>query len=194
MNSQTWLTAGIAGLSVVVSALTTLFTISRQARSHSEQLALQESHFREQLAARERDRRDIAERDHFARLWQTRQESYLRLTTSAVKVRRALRAARRGGDWQPPDSLESEALAQILVYADFDVYREGELFRGGYEQSVENLERFRDQLTPESRTRLLERIDEDAWALIHTVREHALRVPEWREPIPLHPQSEEDAS
>lgn len=190
VTAQGWVTAGVAALSIVVSAVMARFTISRQAESHREQLDAQERQFHEQLAAMEREAQIAAEREHFARLWEMRQEGYLSLARWALGVRRSIQTARDHGDWTAVESVTLDTLAQILVYADFDVYRRGELLRGQYEQTVENLEKFRDAVTPESRMKLLESIDDDAWGMIYTVRENALRPPDWREPIPLHPEAD----
>lgn len=190
VDAQEWVTAGIAAMSIVVSALVARFTISRQAQSHREQLAAQERQFREQLTAKEREVRDAAEREHFARLWEKRQEGYLQLARWALGVRNSIKTARNQSDWTAVESLASETLAQIVVYADFDVYRLGEFFRGRYEQLARRLEEFRDAIPTESRMRLLDSIHDEAWELIHAVRRNALRPPDWREPIPLHPEDD----
>jgi hypothetical protein len=177
VDAQQWVTAGIAAMSIVVSAVIARFTIARQAESH-----------REQLTAREREAQFAAEREHFSRLWEMRQEGYLQLARWAISLRHNIRTARDHGNWTAVESVPLETLAQIFVYADFDVYRQGEFLRGQYEQTMENLEEFRDALTTDSRVKLLESIDDGAWKLIHAVRENALRPPDWREPIPLRPE------
>lgn len=179
VDAQEWVTAGVAVTSIVVSAVIALFTIARQAKSQ-----------REQLAAREREAQVAVEHEHFARLWEKRQEGYLRMAKWALEVRQSIKTTQGHGDWTAVESVPLDTLAQVFVYADFDVYRQGEFLRGQYEQTVENLEEFRDALTTESRAKLLESIDEGAWRLIHTVRENALRPPDWREPIPLHPEAD----
>ena len=187
VETQDWAVV-VALASVVATAVIALFTHRRQAASHREQLAAQERQLRAQLDAREREVDRAAEREHFARLWEKRQNGYLELAEWALRVRLSVRHAETSNDSAPLESLALETLAQVIVYADYDVYARGDFLRGSYEQLVENLERLQGSIPAEVRTELLRRMYDEAWSLIHAVREHALRLPDWREPIPLHPQ------
>lgn len=193
METQDWVTAGVALVSIVGSVLIAMFTVSKQARSHREQLAAQERQLQQQLDAREREVDRTTEREHFARLWEKRQDGYLELATWALRVRRSIQTAKDADDWAALESLRSETLAKIFVYADHEVYARGDGFRGTYEAVVETLDLARRELPAQARSDRLERLDEQAWALIHAVRENALRIPNWREPIPLHPHTDPDA-
>jgi hypothetical protein len=69
---------------------------------------------------------------------------------------RSIRAVQDHGDWSAIDSVSLDVLAQLLVYADFEVYRQGDFLRGEYEQTVENLEKCRDALSTQSRMQFAE--------------------------------------
>jgi hypothetical protein len=71
-------TAAIPFVSIVITGLTARLSMRRQAQNLREQLAVQERQFQAQLAAQERQFRDEVKREHFARLWETRQAGYLK--------------------------------------------------------------------------------------------------------------------
>lgn len=154
-----------------------------QARLHEEQLATQ----REQIAAQERQLREAADREHFRKLWDRRQASYLRIAIWVLEVQRSIESFGDGLEWEPPPTLPIESLAELLIYADYEVYAKSEFLRGYAEQTAQNLERFGKQLGIDRlrEEKFLDTLREDARRLGFLVREYALRPPVWREPIAL---------
>jgi hypothetical protein len=131
--------------------------------------------------------REAADREHFRRLWERRQASYLRLAVWALEVERSVEQFTAGSDWRPPSTLPSESLAELLIYADYEVYAKSEYLRGYAEQTAHNLDRFSKQLDLNrlrGESGLLGSLQEDARRLSFLVREYALRPPAWHEPIP----------
>lgn len=173
METTDWVTAGVAVLGILATAVTALLSLRYQARSHGEQMQAQERRFRE-----------AAEREHFGRLWERRQESYLKLVKWALEIRDSINNFDDPTTWSTPPPLSLETLSQVVTYADFDIFSRGEMLRGRFEQTVKNLRNLHHQLPRDSWRKMLDDIDNEAWRLVGIVREHALRPPDWREPIP----------
>lgn len=125
------------------------------------------------------------EREHFTRLWDVRKDSYSRLAAWLVELRENIRTYRDDAPWTPHGKLESLMLGQIIIYGDYEVYAKAEMLRGGFEQAVENLRNLEDEMPAGFMKKQLERYSEEAFQLLMVVREEALTLPDWGEPIPL---------
>jgi hypothetical protein len=178
MEAKDLATVVVAALGILATVITSWFAMRRQAENLREQLAAQERQFHEQF-------RNEVLREHFGRLWETRKEGYLDIGKWVIDVREAIRTARKkGGEWAPVDSISSKTMSHLFIYADHDVYAKGDGIRGRYRAVLEMLEDYPKMMTPELRQKSLDRVDNAAFALIHTVRESALRQPDWSAPTP----------
>jgi hypothetical protein len=111
MDAQDWVTAGIAVLSIVVTALTALFAMRIQARSHREQLDTQVRISRDELATKEREARAIARYDAALRV----SERIMNLLVAMDQVRFSLGAPGRVGDVDEETSTAAYAQFRAAV-------------------------------------------------------------------------------
>ena len=132
---------------------------------------------------------DTVEREHFVRLWEIRKECYARLAAWLMDLKDKIEIFQSGGPWVPGARLESLVLGQIVVYGGHRVYSRAEFLRGSYEQLLRNLDTFADKLPPDFQREELAGIFEEAHNLLMTVREEALTLPDWGEPIPLQSEA-----
>ena len=177
MQAKDVATVVVAALGILATVITSWFAMRRQAENLREQLAAQQRQFHEQF------RHEVL-REHFGRLWETRKEGYLDIGTWVIDVREAIRTARKKGEWAPVDSLSSKTMSQLFIYADHDVYAKGDMLRGRYRAVLEMLEEHPNVMTSELRQKSLDRVDNAAFELILTVRENALRQPDWSASTP----------
>jgi hypothetical protein len=176
VTTKDWLTVTVAALSIVSTATTAVLAMILNRRSQRD---------REEFEGRRANA--SFEQAHLDRLWDHRQEGYLKLATRALELREAASLARDSQASGRVDSLALDTLAELSLYADWQVYKSGEFMRGSYEGLMDGFELLAEseQLTPEHRQQLLDDVDERARQLVFEIRQHAQQLPEWREPISL---------
>lgn len=179
MDVNDWLTLTVAFVAVVVPASFAFRHQREQLRSIFDKLDREQRFSVEQTV-------DAVEREHFARLWEVRKDAYARLAAWLMDLRERIRVFEVGGVWMPQERLDFPTLGQIVIYGAMDVYSRAETLRGQYEQVMENVEAFGDQVPPGYQREQLVEISEHAFTLLMVVREDALTLPNWGEPIPLH--------
>ena len=190
MELKDLVTAAVALAGIVATLLTAALGRRQQQRAHEAQIAAQAQVHgaqlaaqRDQLAAQERQLRETSDREHYRRLWERRQAGYLTLTLWVLEVRRSIESFRNGSTWTPPAALPLETLAELAIYADFEVYAQSELLRGYAESIVKNWDILAEAVALEDAKDFLKSLDEKARQMSLLVRTFALRPPAWREPI-----------
>src|ERR1700743_366474 len=174
-----------AAVAFIAAGLTFLSARSDRAqlqRSHADEKATAEA----QLATQRRQLLEAVDREHFRKLWEMRQKSYLEIATWALALRESIRLARESiWSWNPPILSESENLmAALYLYAASSIYDKAGMLHGGVSSTVEDIE-LHKEAGPEAFRELLESYNEEAWQLVMLIREYALQPPAWREPIPF---------
>jgi hypothetical protein len=185
MATEVWVGAVVALVTAGVSGVIALVTLGRQGVRHREELAAAHDKLQREQRFSDLKITEAVEREHFARLWDVRKDSYSRLAAWLMEFRENIRTYRDDVPWTPQGKLESLMLGQIIIYGDYEVYAKAELLRGGYEATVDNQRTFGDQMPPGFMKERLEQFSEDAFQLLMVVREEALTLPDWGEPIPL---------
>jgi hypothetical protein len=185
MAAEVWVGAVVAVVTAGVSAVVALLGLRRQGLRHREELAAAEDKLQREQRFSDLKIVEAVEREHFARLWDVRKDSYSRLAAWLMEFRENIRTYRDDAPWTPQGKLESSMLGQLVIYGDFNVYRDAELLRGGYEQALENMKTLGDAMPAGFMRETLERFSDDAFQLLMVVREEALTLPDWGEPISL---------
>jgi heme exporter protein D len=178
MELNDWLTLTVAFVAVVVPASYAFRHQRQQLRSIFDKLDREQRFSTQQTV-------DAVEREHFARLWEVRKDAYARLAAWLMDLRERIRVFETGGPWVPQERLDFPTLGQLVVYGAMDVFSRAEMLRGEYEQVMANVEALADRLPPGYQREELIRISADAYTLLMVVREEALLLPNWGEPIPL---------
>ncbi|MEU4607296.1 hypothetical protein AB0F43_30290 [Kribbella sp. NPDC023972] len=191
MDSETWATALVALVGVGASTVVAILTMRRQARLHREQLAAAQATFDREQHVTEQRIEDAVEREHFARLWEVRKDSYSRLAAWLVELREQVDTFTRIGSWTPPSKLEPLTLGQIVLYGHWDVFTRAEVMRGGFYEMLHTAEVFADRLPEGFMSERLNEYSSQAYSLLLKVREEAITLPDWDEPIPLRKQNPE---
>jgi hypothetical protein len=184
MDPSDWATTVVALVGMGLSTLVALLTIRRQDNAHQ----AEQARFQEAQLAHERNRVDSIDRDHYVRLWEARKASYCALAAWLVEFRENIRAYEPDGHWSPTPPLESGTVGQIVVYGDYEVYARSESLRGGFAQTMENVVSLGPMIPDGYVAAQLTQYSDDAFRILMTVREEALTLPDWGEPIPLRPE------
>lgn len=215
MESATW----VPLVSSAVAAAVAVVAIVVQRRAHREQLAVtdkrlseatdreerhrveadvREGRLRQDVVAREeRERRYAIEQEHLRRLWDRRQAGYVAAARWALDIYVSEREASNHGEIRRVPSLDLGLLAELRIYADYDVYARSDVLRGSYETMMDNTKTFEAALPPDYVRKGLARLAAEAHDLTMLIRRNALQLPDWREPIPLQredvrPDSEDE--
>ena len=203
MESTIWVPLVSSALAAVVAAI----AIVVQRRAHREQLAVtdrrlseatdreerhrvevdvREDRLRQEVVAREkRERRYALEQEHLRRLWDRRQAGYVAAARWALDIYVSQQEARDQGEIRRVPTLDLGLLAELRIYADHKVYANSELLRGRYETMMDGAKRFEAELPPDYASKQLVSIAASAHDLTMLIRQNALQLPDWREPIPL---------
>jgi hypothetical protein len=200
MESTIWvplvssaLTAVVAAISIVVQRQAHREQTDREKRHHVE-VNVREDRLRKEVVAREkRERRYALEQEHLRRLWDRRQAGYVAAARWALDIYVSQQEARDQGEIRRVPTLDLGLLAELRIYADHEVYANSELLRGRYEKVWVNAKRFEAELPPDFVSKELMSLAPEAHDLTMLIRQNALQLPDWREPIPLQRDGVRDA-
>jgi hypothetical protein len=183
MDPEAWAALVAALLGVGASTTVAILTVRRQARLHREQLAAAKETFDHEQRLTEQRIRDAVEREHFARLWEVRKDSYSRLAAWLVDLREHIERLKMTGAWTPPAKLDSLPLGQVIIYGHLEIFASAEILRGGLGQMLHNAETFADQLPEQYLRDELDKVYSQAYSLLLRVREAAIALPDWSQPL-----------